>query len=756
MGALVCLLARSAQAAAERAVLPVMINQVAHGDFLAVFRGEDILLRVRELHAAGVHQFFGARVTIDGDEFVSLASLRPEVAFVLDPATLTVSVTVPPDWLGVTVVNMSVGRPPGIMYSSATSAFVNYAVNWRDFESVDGFAEAGLSVGRDLLYSSVSRDATGAFVRGQTNFTIDRREQLQRVVAGDTFANTGELGGGVFVAGVTIGRDFGLDPYFIPYPTMTLAGAVTTPSRADIYVNGALVRREELPPGQFDLTNLQLPTGSGNVQVVIRDAFGQERVLANPFYATTQILAQGYQDYGYSLGFRRSNVGTASADYGSLVFLGHHRFGLTDSVTPEARLEAGRQLASGGLGVAWRTAFGDFTFDAAASRDHGEVGGAGSFSYRYIGRPVSFGVLARSQSDRYATTSLTASDDRPTLDLNGFVGVQISGKLSVAGQYVVSRLRDGPESRRASLTATFTTQRLGSVFFSLGRTTLGGSSANDVFVGYSYAFAANAMAGVSYSRAGGVETTNVNVQRPLPAGEGIGYRASVSNSGGTGLGMGLLQYQGPFGRYDLELDHGAGVDTKTVSVTGGIVAIGGEVLPTRTVGDSFALVRVPDVDGVTTLANNQPIGRTDSDGNVFVPTLLPYYGNRLGIKDTDIPLDYQVDATEKTVAPPYRGGALVTFPVERIQSVRGRLLVRTRSRELVPAFGQMTVNVAGRSVASPLGGRGEFEFENLLPGKYHAAAEFKEGLCSVAFQVPRSKKQFIEIGVVTCSAPELQ
>ena len=32
------------------------------------------------------------------------------------------------------------------------------------------------------------------------------------------------------------------------------------------------------------------------------------------------------------------------------------------------------------------------------------------------------------------------------------------------------------------------------------------------------------------------------------------------------------------------------------------------------------------------------------------PNLLPYFGNQLGINDKDIPLNYSVGATQKTVA----------------------------------------------------------------------------------------------------------
>ena len=56
---------------------------------------------------------------------------------------------------------------------------------------------------------------------------------------------------------------------------------------------------------------------------------------------------------------------------------------------------------------------------------------------------------------------------------------------------------------------------------------------------------------------------------------------------------------------------------------------------------------------------------------MIVPNLMPYYGNKLGIVDQDLPLDYEIQTTEKTIAPPYRGGAVVTFPAMRMRSPSG-------------------------------------------------------------------------------------
>ena len=55
------------------------------------------------------------------------------------------------------------------------------------------------------------------------------------------------------------------------------------------------------------------------------------------------------------------------------------------------------------------------------------------------------------------------------------------------------------------------------------------------------------------------------------------------------------------------------------------------------------------------------MGRTNGRGDTLVPNLLPYYANRLGISDQDVPFDREIETVEQAVAPPYRGGALVTF-----------------------------------------------------------------------------------------------
>lgn len=86
------------------------------------------------------------------------------------------------------------------------------------------------------------------------------------------------------------------------------------------------------------------------------------------------------------------------------------------------------------------------------------------------------------------------------------------------------------------------------------------------------------------------------------------------------------------------------------------MVIGGDFIATRSIEQSFGLMRVPGVEGVSAYSENQVVGKTNSKGDLVVPSLLPYYGNQLSIDPEGIPLNYKIGATDKVVAPPFRGG----------------------------------------------------------------------------------------------------
>lgn len=736
----------------QRAILQLIVNRVEKGEILVLISAPDVMARVSDLERAGLRNFYGKREAVRGEAYVSLSSLAPDVAFEMDEKALALRLTAEPVLLGSTVLDLRQGRPRNILYSRDTSGFFNYAINWQDFNQYDAFGEAGLSVGGNLIFSSLSRNADGLVSRGLTNVTLDDRQNLRRWAVGDSVASAGGLGGSLFFGGVSVSREFSLDPYFYRYPSTGLSATVQTPSTADLYVNGLLVRREQLAPGQIELKNLPVSTGSGLARVVIRDAFGREREILSPFYFTPGILSQGLHEYSYNLGYRRNNLGIDSWDYGPLGFLGRHRVGLTNDLTGGLRLEAGSGMISGGSSMTFRLPVGEIELSAAASRKKGLQGGAAFLGYSYLGRWISLGGSLRTLSPRYANLGLEPLDERPWLETSVFGGIQLGSWTNLSLQHTFSNSQSQGTARRVSLSSSTRLLNQLSLFVAGGQRRESGKNVSEAFVGLTYFFG-ETVGGVSYQKNGDSGTKTFDLQKSLPLGAGFGYRfqAAKTDEEDARLG-GALQYQGPYGRYEASYSRSNGQGTTLLNVTGGLAAIGGDFYFSRPVQDGFALIRVPDVKGVRGYANNQEIGSTNSRGDLLVPNLLSYYGNRLSIADQDVPMDRSVAGTEKTIAPPFRGGAVVTFPVGLLQSFTGTVLLEASGQTATPAYGQLTVKAGEKEFESPVGKQGQFYLENVPPGNHPAVLEYRETACRFTMEIPASPARFVALGTLRCVA----
>jgi outer membrane usher protein len=753
----------AASAADRHAIFPMTVNGVDKGDRVVVLRDGDVLVRVADLEQAGLRRFDGRREPIAGEAFVSLSSLAPGTTFDLDEITLTLRLTVDPHLLDTTVIALLSSRPAGISYESSPSLFFNYALTWQDFDRLDpfGFVESGLSLGRTVLYSSASRAQDGSLARGLTNWTFDDVSNMRRWVAGDSFAGSGGLGGGLLLGGVSVSRNFSLDPYFIRFPTPGLSGAALSPSTVDVYVNGVLVSRTDVPPGPFDIRNLPATAGSGFTRLVIRDAFGREQEVGSPYYLATGVLSEGLQEYSYNLGFERKSLVTAAGEYGAPAFLGTHRLGLSDWLTVGARLEAAADLVSAGPSLALMTALGEIDLEVAASGRHGHGGGAGLISYQYLGRRFSFGGFARGFSPQYTNLSLDVGADHPRADVSLFAGVQLLPRVSLNVGCTATDQRDQGWVNQLNVSTSIALSDRLSAFLSVSPKLPGSPNAGltgrpetIAFIGLSYFFGGTTTANVFREQEGKQGQTGIEVQKPLPVGTGLGYRVHGDLGDDRFGGNGLLQYQGPWGLYSLNYDREQGHDSASATVAGGLVAIGGALHATRPVSDSFALIRVPGVAGVRGYLNNQEVGRTDSDGDLFVPNMLSYYGNRLRIEDTDLPLNYSVGAREQVVAPPYHGGLLLPFSVQRVQSFTGTIVIDTPAGDLFPAYGELTVTAKGAAFVSPLGKRGQFYLQNVPAGRHTARVRYDGGECDFILEIPEKDAPFVGLEPQRCQTSE--
>jgi len=780
----------------QPAILGATLNGTNLGELLVVIRAGDVAVRRADLTHAGLRVESGHQEMREHETFVWLASLAPKVAFVFDELALSLTISADPSLFSPSVVDLRAKRPEGIQYASEPSLFVNYAASLYELQSPsdyrwNGFAEAGFSLRGALLYSSGQHTPQGSWLRGQSNITYDWREKLVRIVGGDSVSTSDMLGGPLTMAGLSASRSFALDPYFVMFPSMQLGGTALTPSTVDVYVNGQLVRRETLAPGQFNLQNVPITTGSGETRVVVRDAFGGERTMVSPYYLALGTLAKGLSDFSYNVGLVRNQITSASFDYGGPAVLLRHRFGVTDWLTVGARVEATDQLLSGGPSASARLPFGELALLLAASatdRDRTVVspvsssssggdlhtftagpGAAAMLSYSYVGRPLNVQVGATVQSDRYVNLAMNLESDRKRIDMTSTVALTLTSIAMVSLQYDGADWRDRGWLHRLMLLANRNLTGRLHAFVTLGSSFSDQAAPEyDTFAGLAYFVGERTTASATrsdrFSRgdyadaADHAGTSHVELQRSLPIGPGYGYRV-VAEQGDNAIEEATAQVQGTHGR--LEADYrrdGLRADERghaTLTAAGGLVFIHRDIFFTRPVQDSYALINVPGVPGVQGTLSNQVVGTTNAKGNLLVPNLLPYYGNRLGIDDKDIPLDFAIDATEMTVAPPYRGGAVATFPIRFVQRVTGTLAIARGGVSVIPAYGRITVQVGGKKVDSPIDEAGAFYLEIETPsessGAYQAEVEFEAGICRLALVVPSGGAVIVNLGSITCS-----
>jgi hypothetical protein len=102
----------------------------------------------------------------------------------------------------------------------------------------------------------------------------------------------------------------------------------------------------------------------------------------------------------------------------------------------------------------------------------------------------------------------------------------------------------------------------------------------------------------------------------------------------------------------------------------------------------------------------------------------------------------------------------VTFGAKRAHFYRGRLIPAKDGVMVKPAvFGDLVVHVparegeAARDLISPLGLNGEFEVEDVPPGRYAVEASYDGARCAASLEVPKneeSKASVVEVGALRC------
>jgi len=766
----------------------VFVHRTKNGDFL-MLKGD--------LKAAGFQSPSGTMTEVEGEAHLSLSSMAG-VSFTFDERTLTLHIDADPALLPKTLIEFG-GQPQRqVYYPKESNLFLNYGIKYRTgaetaARSFNLTNELGIRHGdylflTDTLYANdPSRDS---LTRLHTSITRDDRRLMRRVVFGDLFASSGALGSGTNLGGVSFSKVYGIDPFFVTYPTLELSGQASLPSEVDIYLNGTKIRTERVAPGEFQLSNFSTYGGAGVVDLVVRDSLGREQRFSNPFYATNNtLLKTGLHDYSYNIGFRRDDFGIASNRYSDPAAVVLHRFGLRDYATIGWRAEASTDVVNAGPLSALRLGtFGLMNLAFSASAGSGP-GSAFDLSYQYLNRRFNGRLFYQHFSKGYRTLSSGSSNFQPNYARGGSISFTDAKLGSISLDLSGQKTYQQPERRTTSLGYAKGFSRNLNLTAILRRIQdPAAGSANEFLLGLSYSPRNDLIFSARHESTSGREHDSIQVQKNPPLGEGLSFRAllerdRIETDSSLLIANPMLQYNGRYGTLRGEMTTarrlGEWHSEYTFGAAGALVMLKGVAGLTRPVTDSFAAVKVGDIEGVTVRYGGQDIGKTDSSGRMFITNLSAYNDNLISINEKEIPFEYYFPQVQKLISPPLRSGSCVGFLVKKFQPVTGILQMHESGGIRPVEYQEIELLVEGKAIIIPTGTGGEFYIDIsqsqdfmklaleeqvvcgssaeesgsfLKPGTYQAAMTQEGKRHTFTLVVPATDDPIIDLGAIVLNA----
>lgn len=782
---------------ADTLILNVIVNGESKGDFFAARSDDgDFLIRQEDYAALGLTTT-GAGVTLGGERYISLRSVR-DIAFSFDEKNLSLAITAPQGPPAKSVVDLN---PPSSRKLTAYqprefSAFLNYGLTYAygdptGFQSFTTSDKLGVRAG-DVLFLTDSvytkTRSTDAFVRLMSTATYERRQDLQWFTAGDVFASSGELGSTLNIGGLGLSKVYRMDPYLIKQPTFSITGVTALPSQVEIYMDGTLVRRENVQAGEFDLRNFNYYGGSRTVEVLIRDPFGNVRRLSYPAYFTDVLLKRGLHEYSYNIGFLREQYGVKSNDYGKPAFSAFHRYGVSDSVNLGARAEGSDGIYNGGVQASFLfPRAGVLTAALAGSGGPDRTGGALSLAHYYQRGNFGANLLLREFSRDYTTVENRLITDKTRREANVGVNVTLAraGVLSLG--YAETEKYAGVSTRATSAAYSKSLSKT-SMLLVTARAVRETDTDYEVMVTLNFYPGRDLLYSARYQRTGETDSETLQVQKNLPVGEGVGYRATLERSAGDSATASTLspfvQYNGRYGTYafDSILRHAEGKTSDWYSVTaaGSLAYAGGLFGFARPVNDSFTFVLVDSLKDVNVLVNNEIIGRTDSSGAMIIPTMASYQVNQITMDTSRVPMDFSMSGVNSDISPSAWSGSCISFNAARVRAVTGTLAAKKGGRKEPLEYYEIAMTVGDQKLTFQTGKGGEFYFEDALPrtpgsgpedqlscrsiterrakggnvikpGIYPASVDYGGRKCSFSITVPVTEDVITDIGEIVCA-----
>jgi outer membrane usher protein len=711
----------------QRIIVPWSIDTQTQGQILVVFSTDNISsLRVQSTTLlANLAEVIRPEIleklkaAIDAEKNLSLNALRENgLKAIFDERRLELFIQVPAAQRKINVYN-SQSQNPDAANAILPSQFSGYLTIRGSEQFVISNQLNGSDTGRQPLnlnfdtalnwngwvaegnFSFLER-AQPALSRGDFRLVHDDLDNALRYVAGDLAVPVVGYQSSKPLIGLTVARNYGLQPYLITRPVSQYEFFLENPSRVEVFSNGRLVQTLRLNAGQQDIRNLSFSSGVNDVQLIITDDVGRVQRLDFANAIAANLLAPNIQQFAYSFGFPNTTInGQKGYDWSTPTLVASHRMGLSNILTLGGYLQADRNQQLVGIEGVLATALGNIGWDAALSNANQiGLGMAARLRYDFIktgsNNPLdqTFGFTVEHRGANFLTSNLTTTNGinnfplNPSwLDLTTYYQQKlfwgITGGVNCRYQFG----RDRPDSYQIAL-------NLGKSFDNGVGMTLSLSESGDG-VNPKEQRALISMIWVLPQQRQVIQTSaelNNKSSQTLRTSwsassanylEGVNVTLEASSNPNADDLTGRLSYNGYRGNLEFSQDalfNRTGQITHTSRLDFGtsLVFADGYFGISRPVTGSFVLaVPHPTLQGRVIGINPSGFGgyaaQIDWAGVAVLPDLSAYQISKLRIDAPSLPVGYDLGPTNYTVLPTYKSGTVIHIGTDATIFLRGTL-----------------------------------------------------------------------------------
>ena len=708
-------------------------------------------------------------VNLNDKKYINLTSLEG-TKYNLDSSNLALDITIPAEQMKMQYFNTTQNPITDDIYGKSTrGAFLNYDLILSRNESTtyaSALNDFNYFTDKGVLFNSffIKKEVNDIFVkkeknskkvdtqltRLETNWTFDNVNDMTRWRIGDSLTKAADWSGSTRFIGLQYSTNFSVRPDLITHPLASFQGRADLPTIFDVYANNLPIYRGESKTGDFEIANLPVITGKGELVVKTQDITGVVRTIRMPYYSSPSLLKAGLADYSFEAGIARKDFGLNSNRYKDFVTSANYRYGMNDYWTSAVHFELLKNYASIGTTHDLQLAnYGLISTSIASNVYKVTNAQKGSLGYNYQTDRYNFNITVskagKNYSDIYNALAKTSTD--PSYQTSVGYNHEKFGSVFVGFLSFVANNGDS-ESKRVKIISTTYNRNItknSSLNLTVGTNLANQKKESFVYLSFN-ANLGNKSLSLSNSNQNGISTKQFSYTAPVGNKLGWGYRATLLK--------GLTEYdlqldrQGEKGNASLFLYRYGGSAVQQLEFMGALVAMDRGLYRTQPIYNSMALVKVGEIKGVPVYNNNMLVGYTDSKGKVLVPDVLPYVPSEIRLDQRKLPLDSNFSSVTAKTAPKWKTGVVIDFGVNRVKSAE--MVLIDSSHKTVNFDRDVTIEGIEESLFVGYGGKVYItDIRNLISLKGTAC----EGDECCNFVVPinsDSKEPILDLGEVTC------